>query len=132
MRSRMLLGDFLVAYLRRAGVEHIFGLPGDLVLGLFHHFGRNPIRKRGFLYYVATRLRVDLSNSSQPLFRKSASKSHKGWPKATVHKRHLAPHKPAHMDEIRVPDVPRQTMNVVSLWMRPPTPSNAFSRYFLN
>ncbi len=40
MRSRMRLGDFLVAYLRRAGVEHIFGLPGDLVLGLFHRFGR--------------------------------------------------------------------------------------------
>ncbi|MDH3211109.1 MAG: thiamine pyrophosphate-binding protein [Myxococcales bacterium] len=40
MRSRMPLGDFLVAYLRRAGVTHIFGLPGDLVLGLFHRFGR--------------------------------------------------------------------------------------------
>ncbi len=41
MRSRMRLGDFLVAYLRRAGVTHIFGLPGDLVLGLFHRFGRS-------------------------------------------------------------------------------------------
>ena len=41
MRSRMKLGDFLVAYLRRAGVEHIFGLPGDLVLGLFLRFGRS-------------------------------------------------------------------------------------------
>jgi len=40
MRPRMALGDFLVAYLRRAGVTHIFGLPGDLVLGLFHRFGR--------------------------------------------------------------------------------------------
>ena len=39
MKSRMALGDFLVAYLRRAGVTHIFGLPGDLVLGLFHRFG---------------------------------------------------------------------------------------------
>ncbi|MBW2267994.1 MAG: hypothetical protein JRH16_05425 [Deltaproteobacteria bacterium] len=39
MKSRMPLGDFLVAYLRRAGVTHIFGLPGDLVLGLFHRFG---------------------------------------------------------------------------------------------
>ena len=28
MRSRMPLGDFLVAYLQRAGVRHIFGLPG--------------------------------------------------------------------------------------------------------
>jgi len=35
----MALGDFLVAYLCRAGVTHIFGLPGDLVLGLFHRFG---------------------------------------------------------------------------------------------
>jgi len=40
MRSRMALGDFLVAYLQRVGVTHIFGLPGDLVLGLFHRFGR--------------------------------------------------------------------------------------------
>ncbi len=39
MKSRMPLGDFMVAYLRRAGVRHIFGLPGDLVLGLFHRFG---------------------------------------------------------------------------------------------
>ncbi len=39
MRSRMRLGDFLVAYLRRAGVQHVFGLPGDLVLGLFLRFG---------------------------------------------------------------------------------------------
>jgi indolepyruvate decarboxylase len=37
----MALGDFLVAYLNRAGVEHIFGLPGDLVLALFHRFGRD-------------------------------------------------------------------------------------------
>jgi indolepyruvate decarboxylase len=37
----MPLGDFLVAYLKRAGVTHIFGLPGDLVLGLFHRFGRD-------------------------------------------------------------------------------------------
>ncbi len=36
----MALGDFLVAYLRRAGVSHLFGLPGDLVLSLFHRFGR--------------------------------------------------------------------------------------------
>jgi indolepyruvate decarboxylase len=37
----MRLGDFLVSYLRRAGVTQIFGLPGDLVLGLFHRFGRS-------------------------------------------------------------------------------------------
>ena len=41
MHSRMPLGDFLVAYLKRAGVTHIFGLPGDLVLALFHRFGRD-------------------------------------------------------------------------------------------
>ena len=40
MKPRMALGDFLVAYLKRAGVTHVFGLPGDLVLGLFHRFGR--------------------------------------------------------------------------------------------
>ena len=37
----MPLGDFLVAYLKRAGVTHLFGLPGDLVLALFHRFGRD-------------------------------------------------------------------------------------------
>jgi len=41
VKSRMKLGDFLVSYLRRAGVEHVFGLPGDLVLGLFHRFGQS-------------------------------------------------------------------------------------------
>ena len=41
MKPRMALGDFLVAYLNRMGVTHIFGLPGDLVLGLFHRFGRD-------------------------------------------------------------------------------------------
>jgi len=41
LRPTMALGDFLAAYLKRAGVEHIFGLPGDLVLGLFHRFGRD-------------------------------------------------------------------------------------------
>ncbi len=35
MQPRMTLADFLVAYLRRAGVKEIFGLPGDLVLRLF-------------------------------------------------------------------------------------------------
>ncbi len=41
MKPRMKLGDFLVAYLKRAGVTHLFGIPGDLVLGLFHRLGRD-------------------------------------------------------------------------------------------
>src|SRR3970040_250747 len=40
MRSRMRLGDFLVSYLRRGGVEQIFGLPRVLAAGLFHRLGR--------------------------------------------------------------------------------------------
>jgi indolepyruvate decarboxylase len=36
----MQLGDFLVAYLRKIGVEHLFGIPGDLVLRLFSRLGR--------------------------------------------------------------------------------------------
>ena len=31
----MPLGDFLVAYLQKLGVTHLFGIPGDLVLRLF-------------------------------------------------------------------------------------------------
>jgi indolepyruvate decarboxylase len=37
----MKLGDFVVSYLKRTGVRHVFGLPGDLVLGLFHRLGRD-------------------------------------------------------------------------------------------
>src|SRR5260370_5254893 len=36
----MALGDFLVAYLRRIGVQHVFGIPGDLALKLFFALGR--------------------------------------------------------------------------------------------
>ncbi len=39
MQATMPLGDFLVAYLKRAGVSHIFAIPGDLALGLYHRFG---------------------------------------------------------------------------------------------
>ena len=36
----MRLGDFLVAYLRKLGVEVLFGIPGDLVLKLFFRLGK--------------------------------------------------------------------------------------------
>jgi TPP-dependent 2-oxoacid decarboxylase len=36
----MLLGDFLVAYLRKIGTDRIFGIPGDLALKLFFALGR--------------------------------------------------------------------------------------------
>ncbi len=40
MKRHMALGDFLVAYLRKLGVDHIFGIPGDLALKLFFALGR--------------------------------------------------------------------------------------------
>src|SRR5262245_20313289 len=40
MRPTMPLGDFLVAYLRKIGVTHLFGIPGDLVIRLFLRLGR--------------------------------------------------------------------------------------------
>jgi indolepyruvate decarboxylase len=40
MKSKMPLGDFLVAYLQKIGVTHLFGIPGDLVLRLFFRFGK--------------------------------------------------------------------------------------------
>ena len=40
MKRHMPLGDFLVAYLHRIGVDHIFGIPGDLALKLFFALGR--------------------------------------------------------------------------------------------
>ncbi len=36
----MKLGDYLVAYLKKIGVSHLFGIPGDLVINLFLKFGR--------------------------------------------------------------------------------------------
>jgi indolepyruvate decarboxylase len=36
----MKLGDYLVAYLKKVGVSHLFGIPGDLVINLFLKFGR--------------------------------------------------------------------------------------------
>lgn len=40
MQSRMKLGDYLVSYLKKTGVSHLFGIPGDLVINLFLKFGR--------------------------------------------------------------------------------------------
>ena len=40
MKAHMQLGDFLVAYLRKAGVSRLFGIPGDLVIQLFMKFGK--------------------------------------------------------------------------------------------
>ena len=40
MKRRMTLGNFLVAYLRKIGVRHVFGIPGDLALKLFFALGR--------------------------------------------------------------------------------------------
>ncbi len=36
----MKLGDFLIAYLKKIGVDHLFGIPGDLVIKLFLNFGK--------------------------------------------------------------------------------------------
>src|SRR5688572_31318517 len=40
MERKMKLGDYLVAYLKKIGVSHLFGIPGDLVINLFFKFGR--------------------------------------------------------------------------------------------
>ncbi|MGH9388556.1 MAG: thiamine pyrophosphate-binding protein, partial [Vicinamibacteria bacterium] len=40
MQKKMELGDYLVGYLKKIGVTHLFGIPGDLVLHLFHRFAR--------------------------------------------------------------------------------------------
>ena len=42
MRPLMPLGDFLAAYLKKIGVTHVFGIPGDLVLRLFARLARRP------------------------------------------------------------------------------------------
>ena len=36
----MKLSDYLIAYLEKAGVSHLFGIPGDLVIKLFLKFGK--------------------------------------------------------------------------------------------
>ena len=40
MKRHMSMGDFLVAYLRKISVTHVFGIPGDLALKLFFALGR--------------------------------------------------------------------------------------------
>jgi len=40
LKKHMPLGEFLVAYLRRIGTTHVFGIPGDLALRLFFALGR--------------------------------------------------------------------------------------------
>ena len=40
MKRHMSMGDFLVAYLRKIGATHVFGIPGDLALKLFFALGR--------------------------------------------------------------------------------------------
>jgi TPP-dependent 2-oxoacid decarboxylase len=40
LKRHMTLGDFLVAYLRKIGSTHIFGIPGDLALKLFFTLSR--------------------------------------------------------------------------------------------
>lgn len=40
MKTRIQLGDYLVSYLQKMGVTHLFGIPGDLVIQLFMKFGR--------------------------------------------------------------------------------------------
>jgi indolepyruvate decarboxylase len=40
MQQKMKLGDYLVAYLEKIGVSHLFGIPGDLVINLFLKLGR--------------------------------------------------------------------------------------------
>src|SRR4029450_4309851 len=42
MRPIMPLGGCLVAYLKKIGVTHVFGIPGDLVLRLFARLARGP------------------------------------------------------------------------------------------
>ena len=38
MEKHMRLGNYLVSYLRKLGVAHLFGIPGDLVIQLFMKF----------------------------------------------------------------------------------------------
>src|SRR5260370_41200844 len=40
LKRHMSMGDFLVAYLRKISVTHVFGIPGDLALKLFFALGR--------------------------------------------------------------------------------------------
>jgi len=40
MERKMKLGDYLVAYLKKIGISHLFGIPGDLVINLFLKLGR--------------------------------------------------------------------------------------------
>jgi TPP-dependent 2-oxoacid decarboxylase len=41
MPSR-LIGDYLIERLRKLGVRHVFGVPGDYVLGFYRQTAKKP------------------------------------------------------------------------------------------
>ena len=71
MEARMQLGNYLVAYLRKIGLTHLFGIPGDLVIQLFMKFGQPRIY--GSLRLRMSRVPASPSMGMRGLPEKSAS-----------------------------------------------------------
>jgi TPP-dependent 2-oxoacid decarboxylase len=38
------IGEYLIQRLRACGVEHVFGVPGDYVLGFYDQLVRSPLQ----------------------------------------------------------------------------------------
>ena len=53
MEPKMKLGDYLVAYLKKIGVSHLFGIPGDLVIAICSPSSVRRARAQG--HYIVAR-----------------------------------------------------------------------------
>lgn len=47
MARKRSIGQYLLDQLHRRGVEHVFGVPGDYVLGFFDCIARSKVRRIG-------------------------------------------------------------------------------------
>jgi len=76
---------------------------------------------------VATRWCVLLSNLSKLLGRKAFGEPNKGRPKPPMNQRDFSADEPAHEHLVRVGHRPKDRVDVMALWMRPPAALDVFA-----
>ena len=96
-------------------------------LGLRRNFGRDPLRERHDATGVATRWCVLLSNLSKLLGRETFGESNKGGPKSSMNQRDLSVDEPTHENLVRVSHRSKDSVDVMTLWMRPPAALDVFA-----
>ncbi len=76
---------------------------------------------------VATRWRVLLSNLSKLFGRKAFGEPNKGRPQPPMNQRDFPAHEPAHEHLVGVGHRPKDRVDVMALWMRPPAALDVFA-----